>query len=311
MDDTPESLLAAVRYYADPKVCFATMIAVKWPDGKVTCPKCGCDRIGTIASRQKLQCKSAECRWQFSAKVGTIFEDSPLPLGHWFVAVWSIANAKNGISSCELARALDVQQKTAWFMLHRIREAMKTGTFRKLDGTVESDETYIGGRHRNMHVRKRMTAKSKMIVQGLLEREGEARMIVVPNTEDHTLLGNVRRNVAPGANVYTDAHPSYSALCLTHWHQIIDHVRTYVRGVVHTNCLENFWSLLKRTLKGTYTHCAPFHLQRYLDEQTFRFNQRETTDGERFRRVLASVVGKRLTYRVLTAQDDAGFMGLT
>lgn len=193
MNDTPQTLIEAVRYYADRQVCFETMLAVKWPDGKVTCPKCDGDKIGVVASRQLLQCKAADCRKQFSVKVGTIFEDSPLPLGHWFAAVWCIANAKNGISSCELGRALGVQQKTAWFMLHRIRLAMRAGTFRKLDGEVESDETHVGGRLGNMHKSRRERAKAKAIVQGLLEREGEARAVVVANTDDATLQTTVRR----------------------------------------------------------------------------------------------------------------------
>lgn len=310
MTDTPDSLLEAVRYYSDRKVCFETMLAVKWSDGKVCCPKCGGDKIGVVASRQILQCKAPECRKQFSVKVGTIFEDSPLGLDKWFVAVWSIANAKNGISSCELARALGVQQKTAWFMLHRIRLAMKTGTFRKLNTEVESDETHIGGKHGNMHAHRRAKAKAKIIVQGLLEREGEARAFVVGNTDDVTLQTTVRKHVETGALVYTDAHPSYRGLCFTHIHRAVDHAKQYVSGTVHTNGLENFFSLFKRCLKGTWTHVAGFHLQRYVDEQTFRFNTRSDTDGGRFRRVLSAVVGKRITYRVLTAKGDAGFMGL-
>lgn len=155
MEDMPETLLDAVRYYTDPKVCFETMIEVKWPDGKIACPKCGCDAIGVITSRSMLQCKAKECRKQFSVKTGTIFEDSPLGLDKWFVAVWCIANAKNGISSMELGRALGVTQKTAWFMLHRIRCAMQTKSFRKLNGEVEGDETFIGGKAENMHKAKR------------------------------------------------------------------------------------------------------------------------------------------------------------
>jgi transposase-like protein len=311
MSDTPETLMDAVRYYADKQICFETMLRVKWPDGKPTCSNCGGEKVGVVASRQLLQCKAAECRKQFSVKVGTIFEDSPLGLDKWFVAVWSIANAKNGISSCELARALGVRQPTAWFMLHRIRLAMQTRAFRKLDGEVESDETHIGGKHGNMHAGRRAKAKAKSIAQALLERGGEVRAQVVAGTDDTTLLRTVRENVEPGATVYTDAHPSYRELAFTHFHKFIDHATRYVLGRIHTNGLENFFSLLKRSLKGTYTHVASFHLQAYLDEQAFRFNQRHQNDGGRFRAVLAAVVGKRITYRALTAQDDAGFMGLT
>jgi transposase-like protein len=315
-NDTPKTLLDAVRYFTDPKVCFETMLAVKWPDGKITCPKCGCDKVGVIRSRSMLQCKEATCRKQFSVKVDTIFEDSPLGLDKWFVAVWCIANAKNGISSCELARALGVTQKTAWHMLHRVRLAMKTRSFRKLNGEVEVDETFIGGRARNMHKHKREQkikgrgTVGKAIVQGLLERGGEARMSVLRTMDDERLCRTVRENVANGSQVYSDALPAYGPLAFNFYHQAVDHLRKYVVGRVHTNGLENFWSLLKRTLKGTYVAVAPFQMERYLDEQTFRFNQRHTDDASRFRRVLSAVVGKRLTYRVLTNQGDAGFMGI-
>lgn len=315
-NNTPKTLMEAVAYFADPAVTFKAMLGAKWPDGKIACPKCNGEAVGVITSRSMLQCKAKDCRKQFSCKVGTIFEDSPLGLDKWFVAVWCIANAKNGISSCELARALGVTQKTAWFMLHRIRLAMRTKSFRKLAGEVESDETFIGGKARNMHkhVREKKIlgrgTVSKAIVQGLLERGGEARMSVVGNTDEQTLQRTVRTNVEGGANVYTDALPAYRDLALTHIHKFVDHLTSYVNERVHTNGLENFFSLLKRMLKGTYVAVAPFHLERYTDEQTFRFNQRKTNDAGRFQRVISAVVGKRLTYKVLTAQGDAGFMGI-
>lgn len=313
MTDTPKSLLAAVRYFSDPKVCFETMLAVRYPDGKITCPKCGGNGVGVIRSRSMLQCKAKDCRKQFSVKVDTIFEDSPLGLDKWFVAVWCIANAKNGISSHELARSLEVTQKTAWFMLHRIRMAMKTRTFKKMSGTVEVDETFIGGRSKNKHAHKRTAGRGavgKAIVQGLLERGGEVRAECVGNTDDITLQDGVRRHVEFNSNVYTDMAPAYRGLVLNYFHRAVDHVNQYVIGQVHTNGLENFWSLLKRSLKGTYVAVAPFHLERYVDEQVFRYNRRKTDDAGRFRSVLAATLGKRLTWRVLTAQGDAGFMGI-
>jgi transposase-like protein len=312
--DLPQSLIEAVRYFSDLAICNKYMQAIKWPDGKIVCPKCESERIGQIATRHMLRCK--DCRKQFSAKVGTLFEDSPLGLDKWFVAVWCISNSKNGISSHELGRALDVTQKTAWFMLHRIREAMKTGSFRKLEGEVETDETFIGGKARNMHKAKREAkikgrgTVSKTIVHGLLERGGEARMSVVRDTEGATLQPLVHQNVERGSAVYSDAMPSYRGLDGAYGHQFIDHASKYVEGRVHTNGLENFWSLLKRTLAGTYVSVRPFHLTRYLDEQAFRFNRRLGSDASRFYEVLSAVVGKRLTYRVLTAQGDAGFMGI-
>lgn len=317
MNETPQTLLDAVRYFSDLKVCFNHMLPVKWPDGKPRCPKCGGDKVGIVTSRSLLQCKAADCRKQFSVKVGTIFEDSPLGLDKWFVAVWCIANAKNGISSCELARALGVTQKTAWFMLHRVRMAMKTPTFGRLAGEVEVDETFVGGKARNMHAHKRgkrilgRGTVGKAIVQGLLERGGEARMNVVKTTDDITLQKHVRANVQPGSHVYTDALPAYAGLALGYFHRFVDHVTKYVVGRVHVNGLENFWSLLKRMLRGTCVAVADFHLHRYLDEQTFRYNARKANDAGRFEAVLGQVVGRRLTYRVLTAKDDAGFMGIS
>lgn len=321
MPDTPKTLLEAVRYFSSLKVCFETMLAVKWPEGNPACPKCGEVNVGVITSRSMLQCKAKHCRKQFSVKVGTIFEDSPLGLDKWFVAVWCIANMKNGISSHELGRALGVTQKTAWFMLHRVRLAMKTPAFRKLNGEVEGDETFIGGKAANMHKHKREKkikgrgAYGKAIVQGLLERTvgdnvSQFRGFVVPNTTEESLQVNVLRNVEPESHLYTDAAPSYIGLGWKYYHAAIDHLTKYVEGRVHVNGVENFWCLLKRAIKGTYVAVAAFHLERYLDEQTFRFNFRDLTDGLRFNRVLACVVGRRVTYRQLTARDDAGFMGL-
>ncbi len=317
----PKTLIEAVRHFSDLDVCHAYMVALKWPDGAIRCPSCGCDKIGLIQSRRLLQCKNVECRRQLSAKVGTIFEDSPIGLDKWFVAVWVIANCKNGVSSCELARAIGVQQKSAWFMLHRIRAAMETNSFRKLNGEVESDETYVGGKAVNMHAERREEviqgrgAVGKTIVQGLLERGigddvSTVRAVVVSDTEAGTLVGNVALNVAPESHVYTDALSSYTNLAPRWFHDWVDHVSHFVRGRVHVNGLENFWCLLKRALKGTYTHCAPFHLQRYLDEEVFRFNERDHGDGERFALVMRGVLGKRLTYRQLCMVDGCGFMGL-
>lgn len=318
----PQTLLEAVRHFSDIGACDELMIRLKWPDGKIACPKCGGDKIGRVASRRLLQCKAGQCRKQFSAKVGTIFEDSPLGLDKWFVAVWSVANAKNGISSCELARALGVRQPSAWFMLHRIRAAMKTQTFRKLSGTVESDETFVGGKAANMHARRRERdilgrgAVGKAVVHGLLQRRtaeaaSQVRATVVPNTEADTLLPAIARNVERGATVYTDAHASYSGLWFGFIHDVIDHTVEYVRCRVHTNGLENFWCLLKRTIRGTYVRPAAFHLERYVDEQAFRFNERLGSDWSRFLATLKGVIGRRLTYRELCAIDGAGFMGLT
>jgi transposase-like protein len=316
----PKTLLEAVRHFSDLSVCHEYMLKLKWPDGKPTCPKCGTERVSELKTRRILKCNVSACQKQFSAKAGTIFEASPLGLDKWFVAVWSIANAKNGISSCELARALGVSQKTAWFMLHRIRVAMTARTFRKLSGEVESDETFVGGKAKNMHKVKREKvirgrgAVGKTVVHGLLERSvngtSRIRAAVVPSTEGEVLLPEVARNVEPGSAVYTDAHRAYTGLNPKFLHQWVDHAVEYVSGRVHTNGLENFWSLLKRTIRGTYVKAAPFHLFRYLDEQVFRFNERAVNDGTRFDLVMACVVGRRLTFRQLCGIGGCGFMGI-
>jgi transposase-like protein len=319
MNYTPSSLLDAVRYFSDLRVCNDYMRGIKWPGGEPVCHHCGSVAVYELSTRPVLKCR--DCKKQFSYKVGTIFEDSPLGLDKWFVAVWAIANAKNGISSHELGRALGVTQKSAWFMLHRVREAMRAGGLVKLAGTVEVDETYVGGEARNMHkaVRERKIrgrgAVGKRCVQGLLQRgDGDKHSTIVAktvvDTDALTLAGGVRRHVEPGANVYTDAHRSYSDLWLRFQHQAADHATEYVRGQVHTNGLENFWSLFKRTVKGTYVHVAPFHLQRYVDEQVYRFNNRKIDDGERFVGVMSTVLGRRITYRQLCEIDGCGFMGL-
>lgn len=317
----PQNLIEAVRHFSDLNVCDEYMIGLKWPDGKIVCPVCNGESIGRITTRRKLQCRNAECKKQFSAKMNTIFEDSALGLDKWFVAVWSIANAKNGISSHELARALGVTQKTSWFMLHRIRMAMDTQSFRKLNGEVESDETFIGGKAANMHASKRAQviqgrgSVGKAIVHGLLERGiGEdvstVRAVVVPDTEGATLVGEIAKNVEQDSAVYTDAASSYSALSLRWFHDWIDHATTFVRDRVHINGIENFWSLFKRAIKGTWTHLATWHLQRYVNEECFRFNERDHNDGTRFALVMKGVLGKRLTYRQLAMIGGCGFMGI-
>lgn len=289
---------------------------VRWPDGVVTCPTCGAEKVTYLANQRRWKCYGKHPKPQFSVKVGTIFEDSSLGLDKWMMAMWMIANCKNGVSSCEVARDLGITQKSAWHMLQRIRLAMRVGSFEKLSGHVEVDETFIGGRARNMHrgaLAKRVaefatpyTGRNqnigKVAVIGLLQRNGEVRTKVLPNVKRHAIHGEVTKHVETGSTVYSDALRSYNQLDQEYVHNVINHAVEYVRGHVHTNGIENFWSLLKRTLGGTYISVEPFHLFRYLDEQSFRFNHRKLTDGERFEIVSRQVIGRRLTYAALTGK---------
>ncbi|MFY9742321.1 MAG: IS1595 family transposase [Candidatus Sulfotelmatobacter sp.] len=305
-NDKPYSangLMEAIRYFSDPMVCLKHVAESKWPNGPA-CPQCASKRLSFLTTR--LMWKCLDCKKQFSVKVGTIFEDSAIPLDKWLTAMWLLANCKNGISSYELADAIKVTQRSAWFMLHRIRYAMHTGSVNKMTGTVEADETFIGGKARNMHIGKRMEKirgrgpMGKAVVFGLLEREtGKIRTSVVSTRRKGELQRRIRENVAAGTAVYTDALKSYDGLESDYAHKVVDHAEEYVNGNVHTNRLENFWSLLKRSIKGTYVSVEPFHLFRYLDEQAFRYNERKLTSAERFQKVLDSIVGKRLTYALV------------
>ena len=311
--NTPETLLQAVRHFSDEKACRDFVAAIRWPGG-VECPTCG--RLDThfMEKRGLWKCRANHPKQMFSVKADTIFEESRLGLEKWLPAMWMVVNCKNGVSSYELARALGITQKSAWFMAHRIRLAMQTGSFKKMGGNVEVDETFIGGRARFMHFHKRVEritgtgGKDKTAVMGLLERHSEkgrsrVKATVIPNTRKRSLQPEIVQNVEAGSNVYTDAHTGYLGLEQAFTHGVIDHAERYVNGQVHTNGLENFWSLLKRTIKGTYVSVEPFHLFRYLDEQATRFNNRMMNDAERFVALLREIVGKRVTYKQLIGVD--------
>lgn len=311
MSAKPKTLQQAIIYFANPDNCLKFVVARRWPDG-VECPTCGSDEVRFISTRRMWECKSKHARKQFSVKIGTIFEDSALPLDKWLIAIWMMANCKNGVSSYEVARAIGVTQKSAWFMLHRIRLAMQARSFMKVGGPgseVEVDETFVGGAARFMHKDKhhrRITAtgsKDKTPIFGILERGGEVRAAVVPNRRKKVLHSEIKKHVAAGSAVYSDALLSYQDLKPSYAHQVIDHAESYVDGQIHTNGLENFWSLLKRGIKGTYVSVEPFHLFRYLDEQVFRYNFRKLAhDGLRFEHVASHIIGKRLTYAEVTGK---------
>lgn len=325
---SPKTLMEAVKFFSDPATCNEWLVRIKWPDGVVYCPDCAKPNAGFIKSRNKFQCREKDCRRQFSAKIGTVFEDSALGLDKWFVAVWCITNAKNGISSCELARAIGVTQKSAWHMLHRIRYAMKSGTFHKMGGTVEADEGMIGGKVENYskgkkkalrakHPRNNPTRRARLdhiikktIVMGLLERGTEAkpsqvRTEIIRSRGRPHIQDVIRKNVEAASTLITDKYSSYQSLEEDYVHKAINHALHYAVGAVHTNGIENFWSLLERTIHGTYVFCEPGHLEAYLDEQAFRFNNRDMNDGQRFQRALGGILGKRLTYAELVGKSES------
>lgn len=299
-----QTLQDAILYFSSPDVCVEFLAKMRWENG-VTCPYCANQKVSFIKTRRIWQCLT--CKKQFSVKVGTIFEDSAIPLQKWLPALWMVVNDKNGISSYEAARALGVTQKTAWFMNHRIRLALQDRNSEKLDGEIEVDETWVGGKFQNMHKAKRPSKAdgqtNKTIVVGMLQRGGKVRATVIKDTSRHTLQKQVRSNVDKTANLYTDAHPAYDGLVRDYHHEMIDHRVSYGQGSVHTNGIENFWSLLKRSVKGTYVHVDNEHVERYLDEQSFRFNNRKVNDSKRFTNALKSVSGRRLTYRELVGKD--------
>lgn len=314
-----KTLQQAIQHFSDYDNCREFMISVRWSDGKVRCPQCGSEKVTYLAKARVYRCYEDHPRVKFSLKVGTVFEDSPVPLEKWLPAVWLLVNCKNGVSSYEIHRALGVTQKTAWFMLHRIRLAVQSKSFMKLGGSgkeVEVDETFIGGKARNMHKSvkaRRMIERgnhfdTKVIVMGMLERGKEVRTQVVPDRVKQTVQPIIREHVSAGTALFTDEMGGYRGMP-EFTHQIIDHAVRYVDGIVHTNGIENFWSLTKRTLGGTYVSVEPFHLFRYLSEQEFRYNNRGNkknpiNDGDRFRMAMSMIVGKRLTYTHLTGKDS-------
>lgn len=304
------TLMEAIRHFSDQQTCIDTVARLRWPDGVPTCPRCGGKELLWLKNQSRWKCKVKECKKQFSVKVGTIFEDSPIGLDKWLVATWLVSSCKNGISSYEVARDLGVTQKTAWFMLHRIRLAMKDDSF-TLSGTVEMDETFVGGKIKNMHKSKRPVGTGysgkmaggmgKTIVVGMLERNGRVKAQVVQDRTRQTLHALANENIAPGSELITDEHGPYQQSQFKHW--VVNHAETYVMGRFHTNGIENFWSLLKRGLSGTYIAVEPFHLFRYIDEQMFRFNHRKGwSDEERAAQVLTQIAGKRLSYAQLTGK---------
>ncbi|HEX4038062.1 MAG TPA: IS1595 family transposase [Acidobacteriaceae bacterium] len=323
-----DTLRDAILYFSDPGRCREYMIALRWPDG-VECPRCGSANVLFLEKYNRWHCREKHPSPQFTLKTGTVMEDSAIGLEKWLPGFWLLANCKNGISSYELHRALGVTQKSAWFMLHRIRLAMRMESGVKMGGpnggAVESDETFIGGNPKNMHKSRRLAIQrkrsevadwkashkhsEKIPVMGMLDRESrQVRAKVVPNVKRETLQNEILDQVERGSKVYTDQAGGYLNLAAQQYvHETVTHVQEYVRGEVHTNGLENFWSLLKRTLRGTYVAVEPFHLDGYVSEQVFRYNNRTAkdnplNDADRFALAVSQIPGKRLTYAELTGK---------
>jgi transposase-like protein len=323
--EKPKTLQQAIRYFSDEQVCIDAVAAIRWPNGP-QCPACGHKEHYYLKSQRRWKCK--DCYKQFSVKLGTIFEDSPVSLDKWLTALWMLVNCRNGVSSYEVARTTGITQKSAWFVLHRLRLALQEGTLAPLGGPgkeMESDETYVGGTPGNMHKKRQvelrrlrnspMKGSTKLInktaVWGILDREQrKVRATVVKAVNREVLQAEILNHVAHGSKVYTDQAALYKALPPEQYtHEFVNHLEKYVNGKVHTNGLENFWSLLKRGLGGTYVALEPFHLFRYIDEQAFRYNNRldengaKLNDAERFEQALSQIVGKRLTYAEVTGKE--------
>jgi len=303
--EKPKTLLEAIQHFSDEQVCIDAVAKMRWPDGP-ECPACLAKKPYYLKTQKRFKCR--ECRRQFSVKLGSIFEDSPIPLQKWLPAMWMITNCKNGVSSWEIHRAIGITQKSAWFMLHRLRLAMKQdygfGPLNKIGGPenkVEVDESFFGGKMKNMHREKRARYAAVTGHTG-----GATGKTIVVDTKRETLQAEIFKNVKFGSAVYTDNAVPYDNLSWKYIHEVVDHSQEYVRGQVHTNGLENFWSLFKRHLRGTYVAVEPFHLDRYLDEQVFRFNNRQKPmdDYARFEKVLGQVANKRLTYAELTGKTE-------
>jgi transposase-like protein len=298
-------------YFQEQKTCIEYLTQLRW-QGKPKCAFCGHEHVYQLKGKY-VRFKCAKCRKHFSALKGSIFENSTVPLYKWFMAIFIMTTHRKGISSVQVSRDIGVTQKTAWFMMQRVRNAFKMQSFSydKIGGhgkITEVDEAYLGGKPGNMHAAKR-TAKrlmeeKKIAVAGAVERGGEVRLQVIERTSYKNIVPFLVRNIHLGTSLMTDDHIAYNNVSRKFEHQTIKHMlKEYVRGEVHTNTIENFWSLLKRGIYGTYHGISPYHAQNYLEEFAFRFNSRNITEAQRFDKMV-SLSNHRITYKTLISHGQ-------
>lgn len=269
---------------------------------KPACPFCGSTKVGTIKSRNRYYCNEKECGKQFSATVGTVYENSKVPLTKWFLATYILTNHSKGMSSLQLAKMLNVTQKTAWFLNHRIRVMLTDKRPELLDGIVEVDETFVGGKVSNMHLSKREKVEkfdNKTMLFGAVERGGEVVTVIVNQKSGTELINAVKRNVEKGSIVVSDENLAYTKLGRHYKHSKVNHSqKEYVRGNSYTNTIEGYWNLLKKQINGIHHFVSPKHLQRYCNESAYRYNRKKVTQDERFMNALTNCEG-RLKYNDL------------
>ena len=300
-----DSLFDLMDAFPDEQTCLDHLRSIRWKDGEF-CPHCGCNRIMHFGDKKTFKC--SDCRQRFSIKVGTIFQDTKLPLRKWFMAIWLITNHSKGIASTTLAKDLKITQKSAWFVLHRLRHAARTPSFAApLSGEVEADTTFVGGKEKNKHAGKKTPGSqggaNKAVVIGVIQRDGELRTEHVADAKASTLQGAIRRNVVPKSAMMTDEDRSFVGLSKDYLHRAVNHsAGEYVRlgGWVHTNSIEAVWALLKRQIYGIHHYVSDKHLKRYLAEMTWRYNRRDRGVTDRMNALFACVEGP-MPYKVLTA----------